>query len=74
MRLICRALRFGVVFLENMGFIVDAKNITYGETAIDKLVQALRTGGQPQDITKLTERYLEILREMVMAEERSSAS
>ncbi|MBC8163101.1 MAG: hypothetical protein H7Z42_17990 [Roseiflexaceae bacterium] len=54
---------------------MDAKNIEYGETALDKLAQMLRAGGQPQDITKLTERYLEILREMVQSEQqRASAS
>lgn len=55
--------------------VMDAKNIIYGETAIDKLVQTLRAGGQPQDITKLTERYLELLREMVVTDDqRPSAS
>jgi hypothetical protein len=29
----------------------------------------LRASGQPQDIAKLLERYLEILRELVLAEE-----
>ena len=51
---------------------MDAKNIIFGETALDKLVQLLRSSGQPQDITKLTERYLEILRELVMTEEPRS--
>lgn len=51
---------------------MDAKNIIYGETAIDKLTQLLRASGQPQDIVKLTERYIEILRELVLAEEQRS--
>lgn len=54
---------------------MDAKNIIYGETGVDKLVQILRASGQPQDIAKLTERYLEILRELVLADDqRASAS
>ena len=48
---------------------MDAKNISYGETGLDRLVQLLRASGQPQDIAKLTERYVEILRELVMGEE-----
>lgn len=54
---------------------MDAKNIIYGETAIDRLVQMLRASGQPMDVTKLTERYLELLREMVVAgDQRPQAS
>jgi DNA-binding NarL/FixJ family response regulator len=49
---------------------MDAKNIIYGETALDRLVQALRASGQPQEIAKLTERYLEILRDMVLGSEQ----
>ena len=44
---------------------MDAKNVIFGETGLEKLVQMLRASGQPQDIAKLVERYLEILREMV---------
>lgn len=51
---------------------MDAKNIIFGETGLDKLVQMLRASGQPQDIVKMTERYLEILRELVLAEEQRS--
>lgn len=50
---------------------MDGKNVTYGETGMDRLLQVLRSSGQPQDITWLTERYLEILRELVIAEERA---
>lgn len=77
MRLYCRALRFAVMAKESesTSMLIDAKNITYGETAIDRLVQLLRASGQPQDLTKLTERYIELLREMVQTDEqRSSAS
>ena len=49
---------------------MDAKNVIFGETALEKLVQMLRASGQPQDIAKLLERYLEILREMVGVEEK----
>lgn len=49
---------------------MDAKNIIYGETGLDKLVQALRASGQPQDMIKLTERYLEILRDLVLNDEQ----
>jgi hypothetical protein len=48
---------------------MDAKNVIFGETALDKLVQLLRSGGQPRDIVWLAEKYLEILRELVLAEE-----
>lgn len=41
----------------------------YGETGIDRLVQLLRASGQPQDIAKLTERYLELLRELALSDE-----
>lgn len=51
---------------------MDGKNVIYGETAIEKLVQALRASGQPQEIAWLTERYLEILRELVLSEEQAS--
>ena len=47
---------------------MDGKNVTFGETGIERLVQLLRVSGQPQDITWLTERYLEVLRELVLAE------
>jgi hypothetical protein len=49
---------------------MDAKNVIFGETGLDKLVQMLRASGQPQDISKLVERYLEILRELVVTEEQ----
>jgi hypothetical protein len=49
---------------------MDAKNVIYGETGLEKLVQMLRASGQPQDIAKLVERYLEILRELVLPEEK----
>lgn len=51
---------------------MDGKNVIYSETAMDKLAQVLRNSGQPQDITWLTERYIEILRELVIAKEEST--
>jgi hypothetical protein len=51
---------------------MDGKNVTYGETGVERLAQLLRTSGQPQDIAWLTERYIEILRELVLSEEQSS--
>ncbi len=50
---------------------MDGKNVTYGESGMDRLIQILRASGQPQDITWLTERYLEILRELVLSEEQN---
>lgn len=51
---------------------MDAKNIIYGETAVDRLVQLLRAQGQPMDVATLTQRYLEMLRELVLDEQPSS--
>jgi hypothetical protein len=47
---------------------MDAKTIVFGETASDRLAQWLRSTGQPQDIAAVVQRYLEILREMVLEE------
>lgn len=49
---------------------MDAKAIIYGETALDKLVQWLRSTGQPQDIEVVVRHYLEILRNLVLEEEQ----
>ena len=49
---------------------MDAKNVIFGETGLEKLGQLLRASGQPQDVAKLVERYLEILRELVIEEKR----
>lgn len=51
---------------------MDGKNVIFGETGMERLVQLLRASGQPQDIAKLAEKYLEILRELVLAEEQRS--
>ncbi|HMP40647.1 MAG TPA: hypothetical protein PKA05_09735 [Roseiflexaceae bacterium] len=61
-----------MVVMERGESMMDGKNVIYGETALDRLVQELRANGQPQDITWLTERYLEILRELVQAEEQTA--
>lgn len=49
---------------------MDAKMIVYGETALDKLIQWMRASGEPQDVEKVVKRYLEILRDMVLEEEK----
>jgi hypothetical protein len=48
---------------------MEGKSITFGSTGLDLLAFALGATGQPQDLVWLTERYLEILRELVHAEE-----
>lgn len=48
---------------------MDAKTIIYGETALDKLVQWLHATGEPQDLEVVVQRYLEILRELVLEEQ-----
>ncbi len=48
---------------------MDAKNIIFGETGIDRLVQWLRSTGEPQDVEAVVARYLEILRELVLEEQ-----
>ena len=44
---------------------MDTKTISFGETALDKLLQWLRSTGEPKDIDEVLERYLEILKGMV---------
>lgn len=48
---------------------MDAKGIVFGETAVDRLLQWLRSTGQPQDIMVLLKQYLEILSKAVREEE-----
>lgn len=48
---------------------MDARQIKYGETAITQLEQEVRASGRPYDIVQLTRRYVEILRELVLAGE-----
>lgn len=47
---------------------MDAKMITFGETAMDKLLQWLRSSGEPKDIDELLRQYLELLSRLVMEE------
>jgi len=47
---------------------MDAKMITFGETAMDKLLQWLRSSGEPKDIDELLRQYLELLSKLVMEE------
>lgn len=49
---------------------MEAKNIIYGETALNNLVQWLRATGEPQDIEQVLQRYLELLRELVVEEQQ----
>jgi hypothetical protein len=49
---------------------MEARNIIYGETGLDTLVQWLRSTGEPQELDRLLERYLEILRELVLEEQQ----
>jgi len=53
---------------------MDAKTIIYGETAVDRLTQELRASSQPIDIASLTQRYLEILRELVLNNEQQGSN
>ncbi len=48
---------------------MDARNVRIGETGLERLIQWLRQSGKPQSLEALTERYVEILRELVLAEE-----
>lgn len=52
---------------------MDAKMITFGETSLDKLVQWLRSSGEPKDIEVLLRHYLELLSKLVMEESDSEA-
>ncbi len=47
---------------------MDAKMVTFGETAMDKLLQWLRSSGEPKDIDELLRQYLELLSKLVMEE------
>ena len=50
---------------------MDVRNIRIGETGLPELIQWLRHTGQPQTLESLAERYIEILRNLVHAEEGS---
>lgn len=52
---------------------MDAKTIIYGETAVDRLTQEVRANGQPVDLMELTQRYLELLRELVLNDEQQGS-
>jgi hypothetical protein len=45
---------------------MDAKLIAFGETALDRLLQWLRSTGEPKDIKEIVQQYLEILSRSVM--------
>ncbi|MFV9506712.1 MAG: hypothetical protein AB4911_19345 [Oscillochloridaceae bacterium umkhey_bin13] len=42
--------------------------ITYGETAMDKLLQWLRSSGEPKELEDLVRQYLELLSKLVTEE------
>lgn len=48
---------------------MDAKTIIYGETALDKLMQWLRSTGEPQDVEVVVRQYLDILRQLVLEDQ-----
>jgi len=47
---------------------MDAKMITFGETSLDRLLQWLRSTGEPKDIREVVQQYLEILSKSVTEE------
>jgi hypothetical protein len=47
---------------------MDAKLISFGETSIDRLLQWLRSSGEPKELKELLQQYLEILSKSVMEE------
>lgn len=47
---------------------MDAKLIVFGETSLDRLLQWLRSTGEPKDIKEIVQQYLEILSKSVMEE------
>lgn len=48
---------------------MDARNVRIGDTGLEQLMQWLRQTGKPQTLEALTERYLQIVRELVGVEE-----
>ena len=50
---------------------MDARDVRYGETAINQLIQWLRQTNAPQTLETLTQRYLEILKTSVRAQEEA---
>ncbi len=44
---------------------MDAKMISFGETSLDKLLQWLRSSGEPKDIREVLQQYLLILSKSV---------
>ncbi len=50
---------------------MDARNIRFGDTGVDELIQWLRQTGQPQTLEALVERYLAILKSRLGVEEGS---
>jgi hypothetical protein len=49
---------------------MDGKQISFGSTGMEELLELLREAGEPQDIAWLAERYIEILRTKAQTEEQ----
>lgn len=49
---------------------MDGKQISFGSTGFEELLEALREAGEPQDIAWLAERYIDILRTKAQTEEQ----
>ena len=51
---------------------MDAKMITFGDTAMDKLLQWLRSSGEPKYIDELLRQYLTMLSKLVAEDSEES--
>jgi len=49
---------------------MEGKQISFGTTGFEELLELLRDAGEPQDIAWLAERYIEILRAQAQTEEQ----
>lgn len=49
---------------------MEGKQISFGTTGFEELLEQLRDAGEPQDIAWLAERYIEILRAQAQTEEQ----
>jgi hypothetical protein len=48
---------------------MDARNVRFGETNINQLIQWLRQTNTPQTLETITQRYVEILKASVRTQE-----
>jgi len=49
---------------------MEGKQISFGTTGFEELLEKLRDAGEPQDIAWLAERYIEILRAHAQTEDQ----